>query len=230
MRFGYADPPYPGKAGYYVEQTEVDHRELVELLTASYPDGYALSTSAAALRDVLPLCPPDVRVCVWRRRVRYVRSTRALSAWEPLLVVGGRLLAAGEAQTIVDDLETPDLVIADDVLDYRGRYGSFPRALVGMKPPEFAAWLFGMWGVQAGDEFVDLYPGSGAMTRAWGMYTSLDAVATQDASLVDVADRRDASHLASAQPSLLAAPAPRDACLGGSHVAGPLCPQCADDA
>lgn len=62
-RFAYADPPYPGKADYYVERQEVDHAELVAELEAGFPDGWALSTSAAALYDVLPLCPRSVRVC-----------------------------------------------------------------------------------------------------------------------------------------------------------------------
>lgn len=202
MRFAYADPPYPGKAGYYVEGEEVDHRDLVELLVAGYPDGWALSTSAAALRDVLPLCPPGVRTCVWRRRVRYARSRRALSAWEPLLVVGGRQLATDAAQTLVDDLATDDILL-DDVLDYRGRYGSFPRALIGMKPPEFAVWMFGQLGARGGDDLVDLYPGSGAIARAWAIYTSLDTVAPRDASRRSPSpSTRDASRSAGAQASL----------------------------
>jgi hypothetical protein len=38
MRFAY-DPPYPGKAGYYPEQAEVDHQALIERLVADLPDG-----------------------------------------------------------------------------------------------------------------------------------------------------------------------------------------------
>jgi hypothetical protein len=36
-----------------------------------------------------------------------------------------------------------------------------------MKPPRFAVWMFGQLGARAGDELVDLYPGSGAITEAW---------------------------------------------------------------
>lgn len=181
-RFAYADPPYPGKAGYYIENTEVDHRSLIRHLEAEFPDGWALSTSAAALRDVLCMCPAGARVCVWRRRVRYTRSSRPLSAWEPLIITGGRLLDTSRTQHVVDDLVTDDVEL-DDVLDYRGRYDSFPGALTGMKPPEFAAWLFAQLGARPGDELVDLYPGSGAISRAWRLYTSM--MATQDASRVD---------------------------------------------
>ena len=83
---------------------------LIAALEAGYPDGWALSTSAAALRDVLAICPASTRVCAWRRRTRPTSSRRALSAWEPLLVVGGRELATDVPQDLLD------------VLDYRGRY------------------------------------------------------------------------------------------------------------
>jgi hypothetical protein len=160
-RFAYADPPYPGKAGYYAEAEEVDLFELIRQLEGEYPDGWALSTSAAALREVLPMCPASTRVCVWRRRTRPGRSKRALSAWEPLLVVGGRELQAERPQEVLD------------VLDYRGRYDAFPGAMVGMKPPEFAVWMFSQLGAEPGDQLDDLFPGSGAISRAWDLYTSL---------------------------------------------------------
>lgn len=76
-RFGYADPPYPGKAARYYKDHpdyagEVDHRLLIESLVNEFPDGWALSTSAESLRDVLLLCPPDVRVAAWVRGERRV--------------------------------------------------------------------------------------------------------------------------------------------------------------
>jgi hypothetical protein len=155
MHFAYADPPYPGKAGYYPEREEVDHASLLERLTADYPDGWALSTSAEALRDVLALCPPEIRVCAWTRAVRRVRSSRALSAWEPLLVAGGRPLRVD----VVQDLE--------NALVYRGRFRAFPGALVGMKPPQFSEWMFRQLGASPGDRLDDLFPGSGAVSAAW---------------------------------------------------------------
>lgn len=161
MRFAYADPPYPGKAGYYPERKEVDHASLVDRLTGEYPDGWALSTSAEALRDVLALCPPEVRVCAWTRAVRRTRSSRALSAWEPLIVAGGRPLRVADdvGRSVVQDLE--------DALVYRGRFRAFPGALVGMKPPPFAEWMFRQLGASPGDRLDDLFPGSGAVSEAW---------------------------------------------------------------
>ena len=62
MRFAYADPPYPGTARrYYGDQAtfagEVDHAALVASLVDAGYDGWALSTSAKALGDVIKLCP-----------------------------------------------------------------------------------------------------------------------------------------------------------------------------
>ena len=82
MRFAYADPPYPRQAkrlyGNHPDYAgEVDHRELIDRLVAEYPDGWALSTSAQALQEVLALCPTpkynrenrqqfgSIRVCAW---------------------------------------------------------------------------------------------------------------------------------------------------------------------
>lgn len=168
MQFAYADPPYPGKAGYYAERQEVDHASLLDRLRRDYPDGWALSTSAAALRDVLPLCPPGVRVCAWVRGARATRSYRALSAWEPLIVAGGRprRVADGQGRPVVQDLR--------DVLDYRGRYRAFPGALTGMKPPQFAVWMFEQLNASPGDLLDDLYPGSGAVSAAWLRHVGYD--------------------------------------------------------
>lgn len=40
-----------------------------------------------------------------------------------------------------------------------------------MKPPQFSAWMFAQLGALPGDELVDLFPGSGAVTDAWQRYT-----------------------------------------------------------
>jgi hypothetical protein len=50
----------------------------------------------------------------------------------------------------------------------------FPAPLhagcAGAKPEKFAVWVFLMLGLQPDDEFMDLFPGSGAIGRAWEMY------------------------------------------------------------
>jgi hypothetical protein len=202
LRFAYADPPYPGKASYYPEKTEVDHASLVDRLVAEFPDGWALSTASGSLRDVLPLCPPDVRVCAWFKGPRPGKSRRALISWEPLLVWRGRPLSTAVVQDLSDGL------IA------QGRYHAFPGAMIGMKPPPFSEWMFRQLGARPGDDLVDLFPGSGAIGEAWARYAThlelFDATffepspeARVDASF-PAAARRDASGGYRSDASLMA--------------------------
>jgi hypothetical protein len=86
MRIGYADPPYPGQsAKHYADHPdyagEVDHAALVERLERDY-DGWVLHTSSPALRDVLPLCPPDARVMAWVKPfAAFKRNVPVAYAW-----------------------------------------------------------------------------------------------------------------------------------------------------
>jgi hypothetical protein len=177
MIFAYADPPYPGKAHYYPEKTEVDHASLIDRLTTDYPDGWALSTSAAALRDVLSLCPRAVRVCAWFRGPRYTKSYKTLSSWEPLIIHRGRPLATDRVQLELDGLI------------YQGKYRAFPGYMIGSKPPQFAEWMFAQLGAAHGDRLDDLFPGSGAVSVAWARFSDpRDAAGSRDSS-----DRRDTS-------------------------------------
>jgi hypothetical protein len=41
------------------------------------------------------------------------------------------------------------------------------RVIAGAKPEAFCRWLFSVLNAQAGDELVDLFPGSGIVTRTW---------------------------------------------------------------
>jgi hypothetical protein len=174
--FAYADPPYPGLARrYYKDEPsfagEVDHRALIAELEQGGYAGWALSTGAYALRDLLPLCPPHARVCPWVKPHGAHPWTFGLhNVWEPLIVVGGRQLPPGKRDALV-------------ALPARGG-GELP----GRKPIAFCAWLFDCLGMRAGDELVDLYPGSGIIGRAWA---ELGAVAPRgrDTSGADVSQR-----------------------------------------
>lgn len=164
LRFAYADPPYPGKAWLYRGHRdyagEVDHAELVSRLQGF--DGWALSTSAAALPDVLALCAAAgvrVRVAAWLRghRPRAGGAYAPLSAWEPVVYAGGRA-----------ELERGQAV---DALDYFARpRRTDPDRVIGAKPATFIWWLFDLLGLRPGDELVDLYPGSGGIGRALALY------------------------------------------------------------
>jgi hypothetical protein len=163
-RIAYADPPYPGLSRRYYRDHpdyagEVDHAQLVESLESSY-DGWALSTSARSLRDVLAVCPPHVRVAAWHRGERPTVSRHPLTAWEPVLYVPARVGVPLEAYA----------TRRVDSLVYHARPRRTGQRVIGAKPARFAGWLFQLLGALPADEFLDLFPGSGGIGRAWDAF------------------------------------------------------------
>jgi hypothetical protein len=162
MRFAYADPPYPGFAHLYADHPdyggEVDHAALIARLVADYPDGWALSTSSKTLRQVLALIPPavDVRLGAWTKPMPPRKGLRARCAWEPVIFCGGR---PTEAYDLLDWV-------------YAATPRAYPGHVIGAKPSQFAWWVFRCLGARQGDQLDDLFPGSGAIARAWGRYQS----------------------------------------------------------
>jgi hypothetical protein len=160
--FAYADPPYPGFARRYYRRREVDHEALIASLVAAGYAGWALSTSARALRELLPLCPPEARVCVWIKPIGVSSRTFGLhNTWEPVIVCQGRRLRPG---------------VRDWLSAQPARRGG---TLPGRKPLAFCAWLFRILGMRPGDELVDLYPGTGIVSRSW---RELSSSSTSDAA------------------------------------------------
>lgn len=197
MRFAYADPPYPKMARrYYGDHPdfagEVDHEDLIHRLMRDYPDGWALSTSAEATQMVWRMCPPSTRLHIFVNGPRVVKSYQPLHAYEAVLVYGGR----PRSQPVAEDLS--------DVLMFGGRQHSHPGALPGMKPAVFCEWVFKLLGATVGDELDDLFPGSGAVSRAWALFTGEDDAGVQLGLPVDSShgdhdgDPRDMSPLAAA--------------------------------
>lgn len=189
MKFAYADPPYPGLAKRYYgpEACEVNHRILIGTLERDHPDGWALSTSPNALAEVLALCPPAARVCPWVRGHRASASRGPHSAWEPLIVVRGRMRRMTAAERVEDVL-----------LWGGGRQHSHPNSLVGQKPAAFCEWMFRLLGAEQGDELADLFPGSGAVTKAWRRFVAAVPV---DASRSTSATHGETSGRPSTTPS-----------------------------
>lgn len=176
MRFAYADPPYPGQAKkHYAAHPdyagEVDHGELVRRLCDEFPDGWALSTSSVALRDVLALCPPDVRVMAWVKPfASFKPNVNPAYAWEPVIVRGGR--PRGREQITVRDWVSEPITLQ--------------RGLTGVKPDAFCFWLFMVLNTEPDDELDDLFPGSGAVTDAWNRWNAQGRLA-----LVGLPERRE---------------------------------------
>lgn len=186
-RFAYADPPYPGKSRKYYKDHpdyagEVDHRELIALLESDFPDGWALSTSAAALQDVLALCPQQrvargragggtregLRVLAWCKPLAQPGSSGGpLYGWEPVILRGGRRGAPGP-------WPRDWLVVSPDLFTLRPR----PAAHVtGAKPRPFLEWVFRCLGARSDDELVDLFPGSGSVGEAWRAFAAAPQLA-----------------------------------------------------
>ena len=170
MRFAYADPPYPGQSkrlyGDHQDYAgEVDHRALIDRLVADYTDGWALSTGAKMLPEVLRLCPTDVRVLSWVKTDAPPFTVRVQYAWEPVILWRGRPFEGGP-RTVRDSLVAPSC----------GAMGSGvhrdPNHVVGKKPPRFCRWLFECLGAEPGDELDDLFPGSGGVERQWRAFTT----------------------------------------------------------
>lgn len=170
MRFAYADPPYPGTARRYYQDHpdyggEVDHRALVSDLQGRRLDGWALSTSSRSLSDVLAICRElgaPVRIGAWFRGARRARSASPVQAWEPVVYAGGRHLTREPAD------------VAPDALIHVARPRTTdPARVIGAKPAAFCYWLFDLLGARPGDSFIDLFPGSGGVARAWKRYESV---------------------------------------------------------
>jgi hypothetical protein len=163
LRLAYADPPYPGNARLYRHHRdyagEVDHAALITRLAAY--DGWALSTSAIALPTVLAVCPAGVRVAAWHRGERPTRSWAPLNAWEPVIYYGGRAVDASRGSTRR----------VDSLVHGVSPMTTLPGRVVGTKPAAFCRWVFTLLGAAPGDTLDDLFPGSGAVGRAWAAFT-----------------------------------------------------------
>lgn len=151
MNLAYADPPYPGRAHLYADHPdyagEVDHVALIRQLRREY-DGWALSTSAESLVDLLPHCPPDHRVLAW------VKHTVTVG-WEPVIVVSARK----------PDPNLRDWIQCEpEAFQWRPKPDSY---VIGQKPEAFCLWVFAWLGAEPGDSLDDLFPGSGAVAQAW---------------------------------------------------------------
>jgi len=159
MRIAYADPPYVGQGKRYGCE-EIDHSDLIARLVRDFPDGWALSLSSNSLRQILDLCPTKVRVAAWVKTFAIFKpGITPAYAWEPVIFAGGRKRTRKE-------FSGRDWCAANIV----------QKGFTGAKPREFCWWLFDdLMGMKPDDELVDLFPGTGAVTRAWESWKSLRA-------------------------------------------------------
>lgn len=162
MRFAYADPPYLGQARkhYGPEAREVNHPLLIAHLQEF--DGWALSCSSPSLGTILPMCPEGYRIGAWVKPFAiYKPGVNPGYCWEPVIF---RSLPRKRSRS---EPTVRDFVSANVTLG---------RGVSGAKPDDFCDWLFGIAGLTADDEFIDLFPGSGAVSQAWERWRAQTAL------------------------------------------------------
>jgi len=160
MRVAYADPPYPGMSGFYADHPdyagEIDHALLLKQLDTEY-DGWLLHTASTTLREVFRCADraeiDSFRVMAWCKSfAAFKKNVCPAYAWEPVLVKPCR------KPTVDHRIVMRDWIVEGITLQ---------RGLVGAKPEDVCRWGFEMLGLGPDDELIDLFPGTGAVTRAW---------------------------------------------------------------
>lgn len=162
MRIGYADPPYPGCAHYYRDHPdfagEVDHAALIRRLDHDF-DGWVLHTHVPGLAVVIPLLPKDARVMAWVKGfAAFKRNVPVAYAWEPVVVKAARKPVVSKRLVMRDWVECGI---------------TLKRGLTGAKPEKVCHWAFEVAGARPEDELSDLFPGTGAVTKAWKTWGGL---------------------------------------------------------
>ncbi len=155
MIAAYADPPYLGCAArLYGDATYDDperHVRLMEDLDDVY-DAWALSLHEPSLRILLPRAPEGVRVAVWVKPfASFKPGVDPAYTWEPVIFRTARQWRR-EQGTVRDHVSCPI---------------TLKRGLTGAKPAAFCLWIFDLLGLVDGDEFRDIFPGTGGVMESW---------------------------------------------------------------
>ena len=157
MKMAYADPPYFGYGKLYDDTDEAAAREYDDIeawerlaVTLNEYDGWAVSMTSGNLHDLLPLFP-NARVAAWVKPfAAFKRNVRIAYTWEPVLFTPGRDSSRDGASVGRDHLAEPI---------------TMRKGLTGAKPERFCSWILDLLGWKQGDELVDLFPGTGVMSR-----------------------------------------------------------------
>lgn len=166
MKLCYADPPYIGQAKRHYSNDpsgilaeEIDHMALIQKLMTEY-DGWALSASSPSISKIWHIIDKlnvytdkkVVRQAAWCKSFCSWKPThRVQYTWEPVFFVPVRPEGSREVPSVRDHLVCRMTI-------KKGTHGA--------KPPEFNDWILNLLGYRPGDEFDDLYPGTGGMADA----------------------------------------------------------------
>lgn len=177
VRFAFADPPYIGQAMKHYGCPEVEHGALVQRLVADYPDGWVLCLSSPTLFQIGDLLSPaafehfrsvthsveyrcaladtyrdECRIGAWVKPfASFKPGVNPAYAWEPVIFRGGRKRDRTEPT----------------VRDWVSASITLKKGLSGAKPPAFCDWVMDLMGTQEGDEWDDLFPGTGVFGARW---------------------------------------------------------------
>ncbi len=157
-RLGYADPPYIGCADLYRDHAdyagEVDYPALIAQLQSDF-DGWTLHTSATpeALAIIAPHVPKGARWMSWVKPfAAFKRNVSVAYAWEPVIIKPARKPVVSKRLVMRDWVSEPI---------------TMRRGLTGAKPEAVCHWAFEMMGARPDDDLNDLFPGTGAVSKAW---------------------------------------------------------------
>jgi hypothetical protein len=159
MRIAYADPPYIGCAHLYRGHPdyagEVDHARLIARFQCDY-DGWILHAAATleSFAVLAPLIrPTGARWMVWVKGfAAFKRNVPVAWAWEPVIVKPARKPVVSKRIVMRDWIQ--------ESITLR-------RGLTGAKPEAVCHWAFEMVAARPDDTLDDLFPGTGAVTKAW---------------------------------------------------------------
>ena len=163
MNLGYADPPYFGCGKLYAEHhpdagdwdEPHTHLDLVERLESEF-DGWVLHMSAtpASIALYAPLvAKTGARWCSWVKGfAAFKRNVSVAYAWEPVIIKPCRKPVVSKRLVMRDWIQ--------ESITLR-------RGLTGAKPEAVVHWGLELLGARPDDDLHDLFPGTGAVERAW---------------------------------------------------------------
>ena len=180
MKLAIADPPYLGRAvrwyskegcgdGYGINQadnhpqaaiwdTPEAHADLAKQLLNEY-DGFAIALTVHSLSTYLSVIETDshngIRVGAWIKPQSIPSGSRIKTSWEPVIFKIPKERRGYKAGKKCDD----------HLIANPPRLGFY-----GAKPQEWTHWALDVLGYQQGDEVIDLFAGSGAVSEAIKSY------------------------------------------------------------
>ena len=162
MDIGYADPPYIGCAHLYKDHPdyagEVNHKNLVEELEYAY-DGWVLHAAATptSMAILAPLVEKTgARWCSWVKGfAAFKRNVPVAYAWEPVIIKPARKPVVSKRQVNRDWIQESI---------------TLKRGLTGAKPEAVCHWAFELVGARPEDVVHDMFPGTGAVSKAWSTW------------------------------------------------------------